>query len=136
MTFPVLDHSIGRTLKRGASWVEPLARRRRVVARRQRTPVDWAEEIDHLLSVDYPDAATVVLVMDDLNTHPRIALRDLRTCQGPSPCPAIPDPPGTGSWLNIAEIGLSALTRQSLHHQRRPYPTPPPIPRSLDVTLY
>jgi hypothetical protein len=50
-------------------WVEPLAGRRRVVARRQRTRVDWAEEIDHLLSVDYPDAATVVLVMDNLNTH-------------------------------------------------------------------
>ena len=37
-------------------WVEPLAGRRRVVARQRRTRVDWAAEIDHLLSIDYPDA--------------------------------------------------------------------------------
>jgi hypothetical protein len=31
--------------------------------------VDWAHEVDHLLTVDYPDAAKIVLVMDSLNTH-------------------------------------------------------------------
>jgi hypothetical protein len=50
-------------------WVEPLAGRRRVVARQQRTRVDWAHEVDHLLTIDYPDVAKVVLVMDNLNTH-------------------------------------------------------------------
>lgn len=50
-------------------WVEPLAGRRRVFARPQRTRVDWAHEVDHLLSVDYPEAPKIVLVMDNLNTH-------------------------------------------------------------------
>jgi hypothetical protein len=35
-------------------WVEPLAGRRRVVARRRRTRIDWAHEVDHLLTLDYP----------------------------------------------------------------------------------
>ena len=35
-------------------WVEPLTGRRRVVARRRRTRIDWAHEVDHLLTVDYP----------------------------------------------------------------------------------
>ena len=50
-------------------WVEPLAGRRRVIARRQRTRIDWAHEVEHLLSLDYPGAERVVLVMDNLNTH-------------------------------------------------------------------
>ena len=50
-------------------WVEPLAGWRRVVALPQRTRVDWAGQVKELLTVDYPDAETVVLVMDNLNTH-------------------------------------------------------------------
>src|SRR3954462_133697 len=34
-----------------------------------RTRQDWAREVDHLLTSDYPDAKKVVLVMDNLNTH-------------------------------------------------------------------
>jgi hypothetical protein len=45
-------------------WVEPLAGRRRVVARRQCTRVDWAHEVEHLLTIDYPDAERVLLVME------------------------------------------------------------------------
>jgi DDE superfamily endonuclease len=48
-------------------WVEPLAGWRRVNARTQRTRLDWAHEVDHLLTCDYPDAEKVVLVMDNLN---------------------------------------------------------------------
>ena len=50
-------------------WVEPLAGCRRVHALPQRTRVDWAGQVEELLNVDYPDAGTVVLVMDNLNTH-------------------------------------------------------------------
>jgi hypothetical protein len=50
-------------------WVEPLAGHRRVTARAHRTRLDWAAEVDQLLTHDYPDAAKVVLVMDNLNTH-------------------------------------------------------------------
>jgi hypothetical protein len=35
----------------------------------QRTKIDWAEQVKQQLTVDYPDAETVVLVMDNLDTH-------------------------------------------------------------------
>lgn len=40
-----------------------------MAARHRRTRIDWAQEIEHLLTVDHPHAETVVLVMDNLNTH-------------------------------------------------------------------
>jgi hypothetical protein len=98
-------------------WVEPLAGRRRVVARRQRTRVDWADEVEHLLTVDYPDAERVLLVMDNLNTH---TIGSLYEAFEPAKAHAlarrleIHHTPKHGSWLNIAEIELSALTRQCL----------------------
>jgi hypothetical protein len=101
-------------------WAEPLAGRRRVNARPQRTRVDWAHGIDQLLSIDYPDAERVVLVMDNLNTH---TLGSLYEAFEPAKARALAErleihyTPKHGSWLNIAEIELSALTRQCL--QRR-----------------
>jgi DDE superfamily endonuclease len=101
-------------------WVEPLRGWRRVQARQRRTRVDWAEQVRQLLEVDYPDAETVVLVMDNLNTHniaslyeafdPATALRLAQRLQ-------IHHTPKHGSWLNIAEIELSALTRQCLNRR-------------------
>jgi hypothetical protein len=98
-------------------WVEPLAGWRRVNALPQRTRADWAGQVKHLLTVDYPDAETVVLVMDNLNTHGIASLYEAF-----EPAEAfelaqrleIHHTPKHGSWLNIAEIELSALTRQCL----------------------
>ena len=98
-------------------WVEPLAGQRRVVARQRRTRVDWAAEIDHLLTIDYPDATKIILVMDNLNTH---TLGSLYEAFEPAKARALAQrleihhTPKHGSWLNIAEIELSALTRQCL----------------------
>jgi len=98
-------------------WVEPLAGRRRVNARQQRTRIDWAHEIDQLLSVDYPHAERIVLVMDNLNTH---TLGSLYEAFDPAKARALAErlelhyTPKHGSWLNIAEIELSRLTRQCL----------------------
>ena len=98
-------------------WVEPLAGRRRVIAREQRTRVDWAHEVDRLLTGDYPDAEKVVLVMDNLNTH---SLGSLYEAFDPAKAFTLAQrleihhTPRHGSWLNIAEIELSALTRQCL----------------------
>ena len=98
-------------------WVEPLAGRRRVVAKRQRTRVDWAHEVDHLLTIDYPDAERVLLVMDNLNTH---TIGSLYEAFEPAKARELAQrleihyTPKHGSWLNIAEIELSALTRQCL----------------------
>jgi hypothetical protein len=98
-------------------WVEPLAGRRRVIARPQRTRIDWANEVDHLLTIDYPHADRVLLVMDNLNTH---TIGSLYEAFEPAKARAtaqrleIHYTPKHGSWLNIAEIELSALTRQCL----------------------
>jgi hypothetical protein len=98
-------------------WAEPMAGRRRVVARRQRTRIDWAHEVDQLLTLDYPDAERVLLVMDNLNTH---TLGSLYEAFEPGKARALAErleihhTPRHGSWLNIAEIELSALTRQCL----------------------
>jgi hypothetical protein len=83
----------------------------------QRTRKDWAEFIRHLLVCCYPTAQKVVLVMDNLNTHgiaslyaaypPEEALRLAQRLE-------IHYTPKHGSWLNIAEIELSALTTQCL----------------------
>jgi hypothetical protein len=98
-------------------WVEPLRGWRRVDARAQRARIDWAHQVKHLLNVDYPDAQTVVLVMDNLNTHSIASLYEAF-----EPAEAftlaqrleIHHTPKHGSWLNIAEIELSTLTRQCL----------------------
>jgi hypothetical protein len=98
-------------------WVEPLAGRRRVNAREQRTRLDWAHEVDRLLTSDYPDAEKVVLVMDNLNTH---SVGSLYEAFNPAKAFTLAQrleihhTPKHRSWLNIAEIELSALTRQCL----------------------
>jgi hypothetical protein len=93
---------------------------RRVTARDSRTRVDFAEEVRHLLDVEYPLAKTVRLVCDNLNTHgiaslyeafpPEEAHRLARRLE-------FHHTPRNGSWLNVAEIELSVLARQCL--QRR-----------------
>jgi hypothetical protein len=46
-------------------WVEPLRGWRHVDAQPRRTKIDWAHQVERLLTVDYPDAESVVLVMDN-----------------------------------------------------------------------
>jgi hypothetical protein len=98
-------------------WVEPLAGWRRVHALAQRTRIDWAGQVKELLTVDYPDAETVVLVMDNLNTHGIASLYEAFSPEEAFELAQrleIHHTPKHGSWLNIAEIELSALTRQCL----------------------
>ena len=98
-------------------WVEPLRGWRHVDAQPRRTKIDWAHQIERLLTVDYPDADTVVLVMDNLNTH---GIGSLYEAFEPATAFALAQrleihhTPKHGSWLNIAEIELSVLTRQCL----------------------
>jgi hypothetical protein len=98
-------------------WVEPLAGWRRVDAQPRRTRIDWAGPVRRLLRADYPDAERVVLVMDNLNTH---NIASLYEAFEPEEAFALAQrleihhTPKHGSWLNIAEIELSALTRQCL----------------------
>ena len=85
-------------------WGEPLAGRRLVHARPRRTRVDWAHEINTLLTVDYPDADKVVLVMDNLNTHTLGSLYEAFDAEQERALAnrlEIHYTPKHGSWLNI-----------------------------------
>lgn len=90
---------------------------RRVSNRDSGTRIDWAEEVRQLLDEDYPNARKVKLLSDNLNTHNIASLYE-----------AVPAPeahrlarkleiyhtPRNGSWLNVAEIELSVLSKQCL----------------------
>ena len=98
-------------------FTEPLGQYRHVSIREHRTSIDWAWEVRYLLEVSYPEAERIRLVCDNLNTHtigslykafpPQEARRLARRLD-------IHHTPKHGSWLDIAEIELSALTLQCL----------------------
>jgi hypothetical protein len=96
---------------------EPLAGQRWVAVTAQRTKRDWAQQIQQLVDVRYPDAERLVLVLDHLNVHTPGALYDTFP---PAEAKRLADKlelhytPKHGSWLNIAEIELSVLSRQCL----------------------
>ncbi len=98
-------------------WCEPLGNRRHVEVTERRTKVDWAHVVKDLVDVHYPDAERIVLVMDNLNTHTPASLYE---AFAPEEAKRIADrleihyTPKHGSWLDIAEIELSTLTRQCL----------------------
>ena len=101
-------------------FTEPLASWRKVNVRRTKTKKDWAEEIRELLDVDYPEAKKVILVCDNLNTHKIASLYEAFVPEEAKRLRQrleIHYTPKHGSWLNIAEIELSLLTRMAL--QRR-----------------
>jgi hypothetical protein len=98
-------------------WAEPLRGWRRAYAEPTRTRVDWARGVEHLLTVDYPDATKVALVMDNLNTHVVASLHQAFPAEKAYALASrleIHHTPRHGSWLNIAEIELSCLTKQCL----------------------
>lgn len=98
-------------------WAEPLRGWRRAYAEPTRTRIDWAHGVDRLLTVDYPEAEKVVLVMDNLNTHSIASLYQAFPAKKAYALAArleIHHTPKHGSWLNIAEIELSCLTKQCL----------------------
>ena len=100
---------------------EPLAGLRLVTAREHRTKVDWAVEVEALLRTRYAGAEKVVLVCDNLNTHTKGAFYE---AFGPEKARSVlrrlefRHTPRHGSWLNVAECELSAMTRQCLAGRR------------------
>ena len=97
--------------------VEPLIGKVVSKITEQRTRKDWAEFIRHLLVDCYPRAQKLVLVMDNLNTH---SLASFYAAYPPKEALQLAErleihyTPKHGSWLNIAEIELSALSTQCL----------------------
>ena len=96
---------------------EPLTGWRRIDVTNRRTSIDWALQIKKLVDQDYTDAEKITLVMDNLNTHVGASL--YKTFR-PEEAKRIMDrinfhyTPKHGSWLNMAEIELSILSRQCL----------------------
>ncbi len=100
---------------------EPLVGWRHTIALPRRTREDFATRIKWLLDTQYPNADKVTLVMDNLNTHsiaslyqafpPQEAFRLAQRLE-------LHFTPKHGSWLNIAEIELSALATQCLEKRR------------------
>ena len=96
---------------------EPTTGWRRVQVTERRTAIDYAHLLKHLVDCDYPEALKITVVQDNLNTHSpaslykafepaeaRRILELLEFCHTPK----------HGSWLNMAEIELSVLSRQCL----------------------
>ena len=97
--------------------VEPLTGRCHVEAAERRTRQDWARWIEGMLERRYPEAERVVLVLDNLNTHgieSLYATYEPRHARQLAQRLEIHYTPKHGSWLNIAEIELSALCGQCL----------------------
>ena len=102
-------------------FTEPLNGWRYANAQEHRTKIDWAHQIKWLLNEQYPDAKKVVLVMDNLNTHGIASLYETFEPQEAFALAQrleIHHTPKHGSWLDIAEIELSALGRQCLGSRR------------------
>ena len=102
-------------------FTEPLTGWRQATARSHRRKSDWAHEVRRLMTHEYAEAERVILVCDNLNTHtpgafyetfpPEVARELVRRLE-------IRYTPKHGSWLNIAENELSALTRQCMGVRR------------------
>ena len=102
-------------------FTEPLVGWRQATVRPRRTKIDWATEVATLMEGRYADCPKVVLTCDNLNTHTkgafyeafeperaRAIVRRIEFCYTPK----------HGSWLNVAENELSAMTRQCVDGRR------------------
>lgn len=96
---------------------EPMIGWRRVTVTERRTAVDYAHLLKTLVDIDYAQAQKLIVIQDNLNTHSPASLYKafepaeaqrilsrLEFCHTPK----------HGSWLNMAEIELSILSRQCL----------------------
>jgi transposase len=95
----------------------PIQSWRNVTVTERRTKVDWAYYMRDLVDVHFPEAERITVVLDNLNTH---TLASLYEAFEPEEARRIARKlelhytPKHGSWLNMAEIELSALQRQCL----------------------
>ena len=93
---------------------EPLAGGRHVAVTDHRRRSDWAHFVADLLEGPYREASTLVLVMDQLNTHSPASLYEAfapEKAQRWADRLEIHYTPKHGSWLNMAEIEWSVLAR-------------------------
>ena len=97
--------------------VEPLTGWTEVKVTERRTKVDWAHLMKELVDEHYPEAEGIVLVLDNLNTHAKDSLYEAfepREAKRIADKLEIHYTPKHASWLDMAEIMLSVLSRQCL----------------------
>jgi transposase len=98
-------------------FVEPQAGWRQINVTERRTKLDFAHQLKWLVDERYPEAAVIRVVLDNLNTH---KLASLYEAFEPAEARRIARKlefhytPKHGSWLNMAEIELSVLSRHCL----------------------
>ena len=96
---------------------EPLAGKQDTLVTQKRTAIDFAHVLQHTSDVLYPQAEKIVLVTDNLNTH---TTASLYKAFAPEEARRLAErfewhyTPKHGSWLDMAEIELSILSRQAL----------------------
>ncbi len=96
---------------------EPLAGKRDTVVTQTRTAIDFAHVLHRTSDILYPQAEKIVLVTDNLNTH---TAASLYKAFEPEQARRLAErfewhyTPKHGSWLDMAEIELSVLSRQAL----------------------
>ena len=99
---------------------EPKGGWRHVEVTGQRTAVDFAHQMKWLVDEAYPEATVIRLVLNNLNTRKPGSLYE---AFAPSEARRIAKrlefhhTPVHGSWLNMAEIELSVLSRQCLNRR-------------------
>jgi hypothetical protein len=99
---------------------EPLRGKRFTSVTDGRTKIDWAHEIKQLVDMRYPEAKKIILVSDNLNMHTGSSLYE---AFAPEEARRILNKlefhftPKHGSWLDVAEIELSHLSRQCLNRR-------------------
>ncbi len=99
---------------------EPFAGRRHVKVTNTRTRLDWAHAMRELSDKIHPDAEKIIVVLDNLNTHTPAAFY---LAFKPDEARRLANrfefhfTPKHGSWLNIAEIELSVLSRQCINRR-------------------
>lgn len=101
-------------------WVAPHLGQRQVTVTQQRTAVAWAHAMRALVDEAFPAAERVVVVLDNLNTHDPTSLYKAFPPAEAARIWArleVHYTPRHGSWLNMAELELSALARQCLHRR-------------------
>jgi hypothetical protein len=102
-------------------FTEPLSGWREVRVRDQRTKVDWAIEMERLLTTRYRSVRKVIVVCDNLNTHTKGAFYEAFPAEKARSLVRqieFRQTPKHGSWLNIAENELSTMTRQCVTGRR------------------
>lgn len=90
---------------------------RHVEVTNQRTSIDFAHICRDLVDVHFSEAEKIILVCDNLNTHSLSSLyKAFETAEADRIAEKLQFcyTPKHGSWLNMAEIELSVLSRQCL----------------------